>query len=72
MAVARESVHQSPTAETTKSSSPQSGVDPGQGQYALNTSVELVCENHKNTKAVLRLSGNFCVEYSQDAGLVQR
>lgn len=72
MAVARESVHQSPAAEAAKSSSPQAGVDPGQGQYALSTSVELVCENHKNTKALLRLSGNFRVEYSQDAALAQR
>jgi hypothetical protein len=56
MAVARESVHQSP----------------GQGQYALSTCVEVVCENHKNTRAVLKLSGNFSIEYSQDAGLTQR
>lgn len=72
MAVARESVHQSPTSETTKNSFPQAGVDLGQGQYALSTCVEVVCENHKNTKAVLRLSGNFSVEYNQDAGFMQR
>lgn len=72
MAAARECVHQSPTSETTKDSFPQSGVDLAQGQYALNTCIEVACENHKNTKAVLRLSGNFTVEYSQDAGLVQR
>lgn len=73
MAVARESVHQSPTSETSKNSFPQAGVDLlGQGQYALSTCVEVVCDNHKNTKAVIKLSGNFSVEYSQDAGLVQR
>ena len=72
MAVARESVHQSPTAETTKNSFPQTAGDLTPGQYALNTCIEVVCDNHKATKAVLRLSGNFSVEYSQDAGLMQR
>lgn len=72
MAVARESVHQSPTSETTKESFSQASADLAQGQYALNTCIEVACENHKNTKAVLRLSGNFTVEYSQDAGFVQR
>lgn len=72
MAVTRESVHQSPTSETTKESLPSSGVDLGSGHYALNTCVEVYCESHKNTKAVLRISGSFSVEYSQDAGLVQR
>lgn len=72
MAVVRESVHQSPTSETSKESSPPTAVDLGQGQYVLNTCIEVACENHKNTKAVLRLSGSFSVEYSQDAGPVQR
>lgn len=65
-------MHQSPTSETTKESFPQTGVDLAPGQYVLNTCVEVACENHKNAKAILRLSGNFSVEYTQDAGHVQR
>ncbi|KAJ0118877.1 hypothetical protein J7T55_013133 [Diaporthe amygdali] len=72
MAVTRESVLQSPTSEATKQSLPPNGVDLSSGQFALNTCVEVYCEDHKNTKAVLRLSGTFSVEFSQDAGLVQR
>ncbi|KAI3397370.1 hypothetical protein diail_10820 [Diaporthe ilicicola] len=72
MAVTRESVHQSPTSETTKQLLPPSAADLGPGQYALNTCVEVFCENHKNTKSVLKFSGSFSVEHSQDAGLAQR
>ena len=71
MAIVKESVLTSPTTESLPlgelSVSKRPKLKPG--QYSVDTYFDVSCENHKDKKAILRLSGDLTLEYKEDAGL---
>lgn len=73
MASFKESVLSSPTTEYLPIGEPpipnRQKLKPG--QYSLDTYFNISCENHKDKKAVLRLSGDIILEYKDDVGLCQ-
>lgn len=39
------------------------------GQHSLNTTIQLICDNHKDKKATVHLSGDFKITYREGTGL---
>lgn len=68
MASVKESGLTSPTSETVDRKQPKNLVL-RPGQHSLNTSIQLACDNHKDKKATINLSGEFKVTYREGAGL---
>lgn len=64
----KESGLTSPTSETVdRKQSKALALRPG--QHSLNATVQLSCDNHKDKKATIHLSGDFKITYREGAGL---